>query len=101
MLYKVVLNSVDVAIVFDHLVLSCAADFFSVLQNELFFLNFELCQKLDLLFTIITNRGLYTPAPDSPRSLKSSGSGRTKRSPKFPRYLFFIACVIIRLNTER
>lgn len=29
--------------------------------------------------------GLYTPAPDSPRSLKSSGSGRVKRSPKFPR----------------
>lgn len=29
--------------------------------------------------------GLYTPAPDSPRSLKSSGSGRAKRSPKFPR----------------
>lgn len=29
--------------------------------------------------------GLYTPAPDSPRSMKSSGSGRVKRSPKFPR----------------
>ncbi|KAK2567938.1 Band 4.1-like protein 4 [Acropora cervicornis] len=29
--------------------------------------------------------GLYTPAPDSPHSMKSTGSGRVKRSPKFPR----------------
>ncbi|XP_068693906.1 band 4.1-like protein 4 [Montipora capricornis] len=28
--------------------------------------------------------GLYTPAPDSPHSLKNTGSGRVKRSPKFP-----------------
>lgn len=28
--------------------------------------------------------GLYTPAPDSPHSMKSTGSGRVKRSPKFP-----------------
>jgi len=55
---------------------------------ELFF-NEGICKKTRLtVYYVITNSGLYTPAPDSPRSLKSSGSGRAKRSPKFPRYLF-------------